>query len=134
MSGKRYQRISLVAGQIGNKAKNLIAPLIYKDTIISELFETWFEQMLLPCLDEHSEQMGKPCIIILDNPRFHRMKKLAELANQTKHKHVILALPPYSPELNPIEKTWANIKQWLRSHLSEFETVENGLSYYFGLN
>lgn len=27
----------------------------------------------------------------------------------------VLYLPPYSPDLNPIEKTWAKIKQYLRS-------------------
>ncbi|SUO92316.1 Uncharacterised protein [Suttonella indologenes] len=67
VSGRRYQRVSLVAGQIGNKAKNLIAPLIYNNTMTSALFETWFEQMLLPCLNNHTKQTGKPCIIILDS-------------------------------------------------------------------
>lgn len=125
VSGKRYQRISLVAGQIGNKAKNLIAPLIYNNTMTSSLFETCFKQMLLPCLD-------KPSIIILDNARFHRIKHLQELANNTTHKHIILPLPPYSPNL-PIEQTWATSKKWLRSHLSKFETIEQGLMGYFGV-
>ena len=127
VSGKRYQRLSLVAGQLGNKAKNLIAPFVYKNTMTSRLFETWFEQMLLPCLD-------KPSIIILDNARFHRMKHLQALANNTTYKHIILPLPPYSPNLNPIERTWATIKKWLRSHLSKFDSIEGGLVYYLGLN
>lgn len=134
MSGRRYQRVSLVAGQIGNKAKNLIAPFIYTSTMVSNLFESWFKEMLLPCLDEHSKQTGKPCIIILDNARFHRMDYLQELANNAKYKHIILPLPPYSPELNPIEHTWATIKKWLKNHLSEFEKVVDGLVYYFELN
>nr|WP_285894533.1 transposase [Moraxella nasicaprae] len=134
VSGKYYQRISLVAGQIGNKAKNLIAPLIYQNTMVSNLFETWFEQMLLPSLDNHAKQTGRPCIIILDNARFHRMKQLQVLANNTTCKHVILPLPPYSPNLNPIEHTWATIKRWLRSHLSKFESIEGGLMSYFELN
>ena len=88
MSGRRYQRVSLVAGQIGNKAKNLIAPFIYTSTMVSNLFESWFKEMLLPCLDEHSKQTGNPCIIILDNARFHRMDYLQELANNAKYKHM----------------------------------------------
>lgn len=51
---------TLVAGKIGNKAKHLIAPLIYQNTMTSSLFETWFKRMLLPCLDNHSKQTGKP--------------------------------------------------------------------------
>ncbi|WP_421648772.1 IS630 family transposase [Moraxella bovis] len=124
VSGRRYQRVSLVAGQIGGKAKNLIAPLIYNNTMTSTLFETWFEQMLLPCLNNHTKQTGKPCIIILDNARFHRMKHLQALINNTPYEHIILPLPPYSPKLNPIEQTWATVKRWLRSHLSEFDTIE----------
>ncbi|STZ63413.1 DDE superfamily endonuclease [Moraxella lacunata] len=122
-----------MAGQIGGKAKNLIAPLIYNNTMTSALFETWFEQMLLPCLNNHTKQTGKPCIIILDNARFHRMKHLQELINNTTYKHIILPLPPYSSKLNPIEQTWATIKRWLRSHLSELDTIEEGLKCYFGV-
>lgn len=118
ISGKHYPRISLVAGQIGNKAKNSIVPLIYQNMMTSTLFETWFEQMLLRCLDN-------PSIIILDNARFHRIKHLQD---------IILPLPPYSSDLNPIERTCATSKKWLRSHLSKFESVEDGLVYYFGLN
>lgn len=115
---------------MGNKPHLLIAPLVYKDTMISELFESWFRQMMLPSLDE----LGKPSIIILDNARFHRMKHLQELANKAQYQHIILPLPPYSPELNPIEQTWANIKKWLRSYLSMFETIEQGMMRYFEIN
>lgn len=111
VSSKRYQRLSLVVEQIDNKAKNLIAPLIYQNTMVSSLFETWFEQMLLPCLNKTSN-------IILDNARFHRMKHLQALANNTTYNHIILPLPPYSPNLNPIEQTWVTIKKWIRSHPS----------------
>lgn len=121
--------INLVAGQLGKKAKNLIAPLIYQDTMVSQLFETWFKEMLLPCLDK----LKHPSIIILDNARFHRMKHLQALADTAKHDHIILALPPYSPDLNPIEQTWASIKKWLRSHLPKFETIEQGIMEYFGV-
>lgn len=117
-SGKCYQRLSLVSGQIGNKTKNLIAPLIYQNTMASNLFETWFQEILPPsCLDNHSKETGKPCIIILDNARFHRMKHLQDIINENRadntqaYKHIILPLPPYSSDLNPIEHTWATIKK-----------------------
>lgn len=105
----------------------------------SSLFESWFKEMLLPNLDNHTKQTGKFCIVILDNARFHRMRHLQDIINQhttdnqQAHKHIILPLPPYSPELNPIESTWATIKTWLRSHLSKFESVEQGLVGYFGV-
>ena len=35
--------------------------------------------------------------------------------------HSVLRLPPYSPELNPIELVWADIKQWVGSHNTTFK-------------
>lgn len=117
--------------------------MIYKNTMTSRLFEKWFKDILLPTLN----QLEQPSIIILDNARFHRMKHLQEIINDSiktdtstnntndkKHKHIILPLPAYSPELNAIEPSWATIKKWLRSHLFEFETIEQGLMGYFEIN
>ena len=47
----------------------------------------------------------------MDNARFHRMGKLKLLCEEFGHK--FLPLPPYSPEYNPIEKTWPHIKKVL---------------------
>lgn len=79
IAGKRYQRISLVAAQIGNRVKNMIAPMIYKNTMTSRLFEKWFKDRLLPTLN----QLEQPSIIILDNARFHRMKHLQAIINDS---------------------------------------------------
>ena len=49
----------------------------------------------------------------MDNARFYRMGKLELLCEKFGHK--FLPLPPYSPEYNPIEKTWDNIKKVLPS-------------------
>ena len=96
--GRRYQRISLVAGLTNGE---LIAPMTYEETMTSDFFEAWFQKFLLPTLN-------KPSVIIMDNARFHRMGKLELLCEEFGHK--LLPLPPYSPEYNPIEKTWAHIK------------------------
>lgn len=121
ISGRRYQRLSLVAAQTD---EGLIAPMTYDNTMDSALFEAWFEQFLLPALKQ-------PSVIIMDNARFHRMAVLREMAQ--KGKHVILPLPPYSPDLNPIEKVWANIKRELRKIASEHACLSemlSGVSYF----
>ena len=99
VSGRRYQRISLVAGLTNGE---LIAPMTYEETMTSDFFEAWFQKFLLPTLNT-------PSVIIMDNARFHRMGKLELLCEEFGHK--LLPLPPYSPEYNPIEKTWAHIKK-----------------------
>ncbi|WP_141666751.1 IS630-like element ISSsu3 family transposase, partial [Streptococcus suis] len=116
VSGRRYQRISLVAGLINGA---LIAPMTYKDTMTSGFFEAWFKIFLLPTL-------GKPSVIIMDNAKFHRMSKLKDLCEEQGHR--LLPLPPYSPEYNPIEKIWVHIKKHLRRVLPNCDTFLEALS------
>ena len=73
----------------------LIAPMTYKEMIMSDCFEACFQKFLLTILNT-------PPVIIMDNARFHRMGKLELLCEEFGHK--LLPLPPYSPEYNPIEK------------------------------
>jgi len=42
-------------------------------------------------------------------------------------------LPPYSPDLNPIEKTWANLKCFLKNNLKDYESLEMAIYDYFGV-
>ena len=85
--GRRYQRLSLVTGLVDDE---LIAPITYKNTMTSDFFEAWFKKVLLPTLD-------KPSVIIMDNAKFHRMRKLNDLCKEQGHR--LLPLPPYSPEV-----------------------------------
>ena len=72
----------------------------------SDFFKAWFQKFLLTILNTPS--------VIMDNARFHRMGKLELLCEEFGHK--LLPLPPYSPEYNPIEKTWAHIKKHLKKY------------------
>ena len=96
----------------------LIAPMTYEETMTSDFFEAWFQKFLLPTLN-------KPSVIIMDNARFHRMGKLELLCEEFGHK--LLPLPPYSPEYNPIEKTWAHIKKHLKKALPSCSTFFEAL-------
>lgn len=67
----------------------------------SEIFYTWVRQDLLPKLPEKS-------VIVMDNASFH---KRLDIQNSIHHAgHLLLLLPPYSPQLNPIEHKWAQAK------------------------
>ncbi len=55
---------------------------------------------------------------MLDNGRFHQAKKL-EIPDNV----VLLFLPPYSPELNPIERLWQDIKAKLFCQV--YQTIED---------
>jgi transposase len=45
-------------------------------------------------------------IIVLDNVRYHHAKKLKPFLEQNRERLELMFLPPYSPDLNPIERVW----------------------------
>ena len=119
ISGRKFKRTNIVAGICQGK---WVAPLEYGGTTDSELFEFWFERCLL-------KEIAEGSVIILDNATFHRKLVLSQLAEQ--YNCEVLFLPPYSPDLNPIEKKWAWLKRKLRQFIHCFETLNETLWYIF---
>lgn len=113
--GKKYRRTSIVAAQID---QTIIAPMQYGGTMDSTLFEAWFEQMLLPSLPPET-------VIVMDNASFHRKGRLTALTESKGYRLVFL--PPYSPELNPIENFWAWLKRRLQSILPSSNSFDLAL-------
>ena len=107
------------AGQVG-QCQSLIAPMIYQGSMTTEFFMEWFSTQLLPSLSE-------PHLIIMDNATFHPKAKLDRLC--LAHHHYFLPLPPYSPELNPIERTWANLKNRVSELMAIKPSVTDCLAY-----
>jgi hypothetical protein len=93
----------------------------YRHTCNSEFFENWFENCLLKIIP-------KGFTVIMDNASFHRKKILRKLA---RGKVRLLFLPPYSPDYNPIEKSWANMKRYLRDNIKKFQSVDDAIYSYF---
>ena len=118
-SGKRFTRTNVIAGVCDNKH---LAVRCYDHSTTASFFEDWFEWELLSVVPEGS-------VIIMDNASFHRKNKLYEIA--ARHGFSVLFLPPYSPELNPIEKSWANLKCWLKDNLIRFPSIEFAVEWYF---
>ncbi len=71
-----------------------------------DVFEAFVEQVLVPEL-----QSGD--VVIMDNLSSHKRQRIRELIDSTGARLVFL--PPYSPDLNPIELIFAKVKQLLRS-------------------
>jgi len=117
--GRRYERTGIVAAQLGGR---VVAPMQYGGTMDAALFESWFGGALLPCI-------GRGRVIVMDNARFHRKATLCEMAHQ--NGCLILFLPPYSPDLNPIERLWAWIKARLRKVLRHFDSLDKAITDCF---
>lgn len=50
-------------------------------------------------------------VIILDNARTHHAKILEPFLKENEHRLTLLFLPPYSPHLNAVERTWGWLKE-----------------------
>jgi transposase len=61
--------------------------------------------------------------MIMDNARWHRAKDLKDLFIKHHHRIVRIFLPPYSPELNPIERVWRITRRQV-THNRYFESLE----------
>jgi transposase len=112
ISGRRFKRVGIVAAQ---KGKTILSPLQYDGTMNSALFEIWFASQLLPSLPRNT-------VIVMDNASFHRKSKLFGIAKKAGQR--LIFLPPYSPELNPIENFWSWLKRHLRKTLQNYDSFD----------
>ena len=119
--GRKYKRCGIVAAKMADR---ILAPFQYSGTMDSRLFESWFSGQLLPSLD-------KGTVIVMDNASFHSKKRLFSAAQNAQCS--LIFLPPYSPELNPIENFWAWLKRFLRKILPATSSFDNALSAAFQL-
>ena len=119
VSGKRYARESFVAGL--NEGR-LIAPFCYTGTCDTSLFNFWLANFLLPTLHQGH-------ILVMDNATFHKSEETRRLINDAGCQ--LLFLPPYSPDLNPIEKSWANLKNKIKKVIIQFSSLAEAVDYVF---
>jgi hypothetical protein len=153
VSGKKYKRVGIAADLCG---KRIVSPLQYSSSMNGGLFHTrlrpmlhlhsavrgtvpqkqrcdtadlnanwyqfWVEKQLLPHLKERS-------VIVMDNASCHSKKTLPGIERKAGCR--IVFPPPYSPDLNPIEKFWAWLKSRLRKVLSNFSSLDDALTDCF---
>ena len=99
---KRSERWSILPALT---LEGYIAHIIFQGAFTSELFKAFIEYKILL---NYTLYLGPRLIIILNNASIHKLKRLQELYDQAS---VILEfLPPYSPDFNPIEATFKDLK------------------------
>lgn len=107
--GHRSCRISMIAGWCN---RQVLAPMTFEGYCNTAVVEVWVEQVLVPAL-----KPGQ--MVVIDNASFHKSLTIRELLEQAGC--TLLFLPPYSPDLNKIEKFWARLKHYLRKTMQQFE-------------
>ena len=92
----------------------LLTASLFQTSVNTAVFNAWVMQDLIPKLPEGS-------VVVMDNATFHKgadMVKALESAG-----HTLLYLPPYSPDLNPIEHKWAQMKALRRKNSGSVDAI-----------
>ena len=123
--GKRYQThapFGLWKTQTfiaGLRCHGLTAPWIVDAPMNKNLFETYVETQLVPTLSPGD-------VVVLDNVAFHKSQKVKAIVKQAGAW--LLFLPPYSPDLNPIEMAFSKLKALLRKYAARsFDEITDAL-------
>lgn len=89
----------------GLRACGIVAPLVLSGPMRGEIFRAYTEQFLAPALAPGD-------VVVMDNLAAHKVAGVREAIEAVGAS--VLYLPPYSPDLNPIEKAFAKLKALLR--------------------
>lgn len=89
----------------GLRCDGLTAPWLIDRPMTREIFETYVETQLAPTLEPGD-------VVILDNLPGHKSEKAKQILKE--RGAWFLFLPPYSPDLNPIEMAFSKMKAHLR--------------------
>ncbi len=83
----------------------IVAMMYIASSVNGSVFKTYIEKLLIP-------KLRRGQFVIFDNVSFHKSKELIDLIESVGAK--VVFLPPYSPDLSPIEKMWSKIKEILK--------------------
>ena len=104
ISSQRTRTTTLIAARFED---TFTATRVFKGGCKAVDFNDWLAETLCPCLTSKH-------VLILDNARLHKTPETRELIESSGAS--LMFLPPYSPDYNPIEHDFANIKRHREYH------------------
>jgi transposase len=99
---RRWQTTTFVGAL---RADGLLAPLVVDGAMTGELFVAYVRQVLVP-------ELHRGDTVVLDNLSCHTLAAVRQAIEEARCR--VLYLPPYSPDLNPIELAFSKLKRLLR--------------------
>ena len=112
--GKKGQRVRDYVPDCRWEAKSILSSIrfngeiesfVYDGALTGELFKAWVKERLCPTL-------RKGDIVIMDNLSSHKVTGIEEMIRSVGA--TVKYLPPYSPDMNPVERMWAKMKSILK--------------------
>ena len=99
-----HWKIMTILGAMSTRG--MIATMTIEEATDTEIFLAYLDHVLCP-------QLRPGDVVVMDNLSSHKVKGVRERIESAGAE--LLYLPPYSPDLNPIEKAWSKLKILLRS-------------------
>jgi transposase len=113
----KHSKIGIISGYCklpNERSYQYVAPWIYKDTCDTVVFNIWLKEVFVPKIHELRKTYKNSLIaLVLDNVPYHKSQQTIDICNN--NGIYLLFQPPYSPDLNPIEKSWNTTKNSIRS-------------------
>lgn len=107
--GQRYQILPAYTQD------GIILSRIFKGSTDTVFFESFIKQLL-----QHCGKWPEPkSVLVMDNASFHHSDRIKQLYSDAGVK--LLYLPPYSPDFNPIEEFFAELKAYIKKSWSAYE-------------
>jgi transposase len=111
-------KVTTILGALGTTGMQ--AGMTVETSTDADVFEVFVEQVLGPTL-----RAGQ--VVVMDNLSAHKQERVRELIEARGCQ--LQYLPPYSPDLNPIEPAWSKVKTYLRALKARTqEALEAGVS------
>lgn len=107
-------RINVIGALLNNE---LLTVTLVDGSIDADVFHAWLRHELLPELPDNS-------VVVMDNAAFHKRDDIQEAVTSCGHE--LEFLPPYSPDLNPIEHKWAQAKALRRKQRCSVDELFQG--------
>lgn len=111
------QNVSLIGAL---SLDGLIVTMTINGSVNTEVFMTYVTQILVP-------QLWQGAIVVMDNLKVHYAASVRAAIEAAGAK--VMFLPPYSPDLSPIELCWSKLKQFLRSQATRtYEELHHAIT------
>lgn len=109
---RREQRYQILPAY---SQEGILLARVFQGATDSYLFEDFVEQLLVHC-----GRWPQPnSVLVMDNASFHRTARIEQMCADAGVK--LLYLPPYSPDLNPIEEFFAELKSFIKRDWIRYE-------------
>ena len=118
-SGRRGKRLNVIAAIRATCSRQLIEPYVFEGSCNTQVMEVWLDRLC------QTLPQDKKHYLVLDNAAFHKGVSLQRIVQA--YGHELMFLPPYSPELNPIERCWSTLKHHVGLLLNQGKTLMNAI-------